>query len=270
MGNRLIEEAVLIKEELNMGKKRCTAVVLAAGSGKRMRSGTAKQFMTLRGRPILWYSLQAVERSAIIDDCVLVTGEKDIPYVRQDILERYGFRKVSAVIAGGRERYESVWNALRAMAEGCLAKPNADGYVFIHDGARPFLTEALLESTYQAACRYRACVAAVPVKDTIKIADGQGFVAQTPDRSRLWTVQTPQVFETALITEAYRELFARLEAGESLSVTDDAMVVEEMSGIHVRLVEASYRNIKITTPEDMRTAESLLGGEDFPDKNATE
>ena len=270
MGNRLIEETVLIKEELNMGKKRCTAVVLAAGSGKRMRSGTAKQFMTLGGRPILWYSLQAVERSAVIDDCVLVTGEKDIPYVRQDILERYGFRKVSAVIAGGRERYESVWNALRAMAEGCLAKPNADGYVFIHDGARPFLTEALLESTYQAACRYRACVAAVPVKDTIKIADGQGFVAQTPDRSRLWTVQTPQVFETALITRAYEKLIARLEKGEALPVTDDAMVIEEMSGIPVRLVEASYRNIKITTPEDMRTAESLLGGEDFPDKNATE
>ena len=178
-------------------------MVLAAGSGKRMRSGMAKQFMTLGGRPLLWYSLQAVERSAIIHDCVLVTGEKDIPYVRAEILERYGFRKAAAVIAGGGERYESVYNALRAIAEGCLPEPNRDGYVFIHDGARPFLSENILESAYRNVVRYRACVAAVPVKDTVKIADKAGFVVQTPDRSRLWAVQTPQVFETALITEAY-------------------------------------------------------------------
>lgn len=242
----------------DMDKQRCTAVVLAAGSGKRMRSGTAKQFMTLGGRPLLWYSLQAVERSAIIDDCVLVTGEKDIPYVRGEILERYGFRKTAAVIAGGGERYESVYNALRAIEAGCLPEPNRDGYVFIHDGARPFLSEDILESAYRNVVRYRACVAAVPVKDTVKIADKAGFVVQTPDRSRLWAVQTPQVFETALITDAYRKLFLRMEMGEALSVTDDAMVLETMSGIPVKLVEASYKNIKITTPEDLRTAESLL------------
>ncbi len=241
-----------------MEKKRCTAVVLAAGSGKRMRSDMAKQFMTLGGRPILWYSLQAVEQSAIIDDCVLVTGEKDISYVQREILERYGFQKVSAVIPGGRERYESVRNALRAMAQGCLSERSRDGYVFIHDGARPFLTEEILESTYREVQKHRACVAAVPVKDTIKIADSEGFVAQTPDRSRLWAVQTPQVFETTLISDAYEKLFARLEKGEALPVTDDAMVVEEMSGIPVKLVAASYRNIKITTPEDIQTAESLL------------
>ena len=251
MGNRLIEETVLIKEELNMGKKRCTAVVLAAGSGKRMRSGTAKQFMTLGDRPILWYSLQAVERSAVIDDCVLVTGEKDIPYVRQEILERYGFRKVSAVIAGGRERYESVWNALRAMAEGCLAEPNADGYVFIHDGARPFLTEALLESTYQAACRYRACVAAVPVKDTIKIVQ-DGRVTGTPDRDSLRTIQTPQVFDAALLRAA---LESARTTGEVL--TDDCSAVERL-GKEIYLTDGSYENIKITTPEDLALAAELL------------
>lgn len=239
-------------------------MVLAAGSGKRMRSGMAKQFMTLGGRPLLWYSLQAVERSAIIHDCVLVTGEKDIPYVRAEILERYGFRKAAAVIAGGGERYESVYNALRAIAEGCLPDPNRDGYVFIHDGARPFLSENILESAYRNVVRYRACVAAVPVKDTVKIADKAGFVVQTPDRSRLWAVQTPQVFETALITEAYRKLFLRLEMGEAVSVTDDAMVLETMSGIPVKLVEASYKNIKITTPEDLRMAESLLQEENSP------
>lgn len=247
-----------MSEKLEQDRRRCTAIVLAAGSGKRMHSGTAKQFMELAGRPLLWYSLQAVERSARIDDCVLVTGEKDIPYVRREIVERYGFRKAASVIAGGRERYESVYNALRAIAEGCLSEQNRDGYVFIHDGARPFLTEEILETAYREVVRHRACVAAVPVKDTIKIADDDGFVVTTPDRSRLWAVQTPQVFETALITEAYRKLFVRLEKGERVSVTDDAMVMEEMCGIPVKLVEASYGNIKITTPEDLRTAESLL------------
>lgn len=248
-----------------MDKTRCTAIVLAAGSGKRMRSGTAKQFMTLGGRPLLWHCLQAVEQSDIIKDCILVTGEKDIPYVRQEIVERYGFRKISAVIAGGGERYESVRNALRAMADGSISQQGRDGYVFIHDGARPFLTEEILESTYRVVLRHRACVAAVPVKDTIKIADGEGFVVQTPDRSRLWAVQTPQVFETALVMEAYEKLFARLEQGEILQVTDDAMVVEEMCGIPVKLVEASYENIKITTPEDLRVAESFLKGESVLD-----
>lgn len=241
-----------------MTKKRCTAIVLAAGSGKRMQSATAKQFMLLEGKPILWYSLEAVERSAVIDDCVLVTGENDISHVRQDIVERWGFRKTVAVIAGGRERYESVYNGLRAMEEGCLAQPNRDGYVFIHDGARPFLTEDILSATYEAVCKHRACVAAVPAKDTIKIADEDGFVAETPDRKRVWAVQTPQVFETALVTEAYKKLFERMKRGERISVTDDAMVAERMLGTPVKLVEASYGNIKITTPEDLRTAVVLL------------
>lgn len=161
---------------------------------------------------------ETVERSGLLDECILVTGESDIPYVRREIVERYGFHKVKAVIAGGRERYESVYKALCAMAEEGAAAENREGYVFIHDGARPFLTEAILEATYREACRHRACVAAVPVKDTIKIADKDGFVVETPDRSHLWTVQTPQVFEASLIAEAYRMLFRRqAEAGQSLS-----------------------------------------------------
>ena len=242
-----------------MCRKRCTAIVLAAGSGRRMHSATAKQFMLLGDRPVLWYSLQAVEQSAIIDDCIVVTGESDIPYVQREIVDRYAFRKVETIVAGGEERYESVYHALRFMAEGHMTVPNHDGYAFIHDGARPFLTEEILESTYSEVCKYRACVAAVPVKDTIKIADEDGFVAQTPDRSRMWAVQTPQVFETALITEAYRKLWdTKKSSGSDIRVTDDAMVLESMSGLPVKLVEASYTNIKITTPEDIQTAESFL------------
>ena len=241
-----------------MTKKRCTAIVLAAGSGSRMRSATAKQFLLLDGKPVIWYALHAVEQSGIIDSCVLVAGEGDIPYARREIVEKYDFRKVRHIVAGGRERWESVYNALRFL-EG---EPDGDGYVFIHDGARPFLTEELLADIYGAVCRYGACAAAVPVKDTIKLADGDGFVTQTPDRSRMWAVQTPQAFERRLITEAYRKFFGDSASAESDTlVTDDAMVLERASGLPVKLVRASYGNIKITTPVDMITAEALLKNE---------
>ncbi len=240
-----------------MAKKRCTAVVLAAGSGKRMNSSVAKQFLLLGGKPVLWYSLQAVEESAVIDDCILVTGADDIAFVRSEIVEKYGFHKVDRMIAGGNERYESVYRALCLMAEGGMTVPNEDGYVFVHDGARPFLTEKILEDTYEAVCRYHACAAAVPVKDTIKIAGEGGFAVQTPARSLVWAVQTPQVFDTQLIIHAYQKLFEQTNALRQ-GITDDAMVVETMLEIPVKLVKSSYQNIKITTPEDMRMAENLL------------
>lgn len=207
---------------------------------------------------MIWYSLQAVEKSEIIDDCILVTGAEDISRVRREIVERYGFSKVGAVTAGGRERYESVYRALCAIEGGEMPVPNRDGYVFIHDGARPFLTEVMLKDTYEEVCRYHACVAAVPVKDTVKIADENGFAVQTPARSCVWAVQTPQVFDIQLITCAYQKLFKQPEAlrGE---ITDDAMVAEMMMGTSAKLVKSSYSNIKITTPEDLRAAQSLLG-----------
>lgn len=238
-------------------KKHCTAIVLAAGSGKRMQGAgkgcLPKQFMLLQDKPIIWYSLQAVEQSEIIDDCILVTGEEYIPYVKSEIIEKYGFRKMKSIVGGGSERYESVYRGLQAVED-------ESGYIFIHDGARPFLTEEILRDTYEAVCRYGACVAAMPVKDTIKLADEEGFAVQTPNRSRVWAVQTPQVFEAGLIRQAYDMLFERLEKlkAEGSSVTDDAMVAETMLGTRVKLVKASYENIKITTPEDMKTARGFL------------
>ena len=271
-------------------KKRCTAVVLAAGSGRRMHAATAKQFMELSGKPLIWYSLHAVERSEIIDDCILVTGEADISYVWTEIVGKYGFKKVTDVIAGVSERYASVGNAMRYIAEGRQPVPNREGYVFIHDGARPFLTEEILQNTYDAVCRYGACVAAVPSKDTVKIADEQGFAVSTPDRRLVWNIQTPQVFETKLITAAYGELEqallrlseqgddrrelsgcgvdgpgingpngdSQMPGSQGIAVTDDASVVELFTDHKVRLTFGSYENIKITTPEDIRTAEGFL------------
>lgn len=144
------------KRAENEKKKRCTAVVLAAGSGKRMGSETAKQFMLLEGKPVIWYALQAVERSKVIDDCILVAGAEELDYMRQEIVEKYGFGKVDRIVPGGRERYESVYEGLCVIEAGEMTILNHDGYVFIHDGARPFLTEAILEETYRQVCRFRA------------------------------------------------------------------------------------------------------------------
>ncbi len=241
-------------------KKRCTAIVLAAGSGSRMKSKVAKQYMLLGGKPLIWYALHAVETSEIIDDCILVTAPEDTEYVRREIVEKYGFQKVAAVTAGGAERYLSVGKALDVISEGNLKNPNTDGYVFIHDGARPFLTEEILQNTYEAVKQYHACVAAMPVKDTVKIADDDGFAAVTPDRKRVWMIQTPQVFDVGLIVQAYGRLKEQLSdpEGKDITVTDDAGVVELFTETKVKLVEGSYRNIKITTPEDIATAEGFL------------
>lgn len=243
-----------------MEQKRCTAVVLAAGSGSRMHSNVPKQFMNLGGRPLIWYALDAVERSSVIDDCILVTGAEDISYIKREIVEKYGFSKVDTITAGGSERYESVARALAVLDAEERKGPGRAGYVFIHDGARPFLTEKILEDTYRAAVAHGACVAAMPSKDTVKLAGPEGYAIKTPNRDSVWTVQTPQVFERGMICEAYRRLMAQLPqlGRQGIQITDDAMVVETMLHHPVKLVRASYENIKVTTPEDMKIAEALL------------
>lgn len=241
-------------------KKRCTAVVLAAGNGSRMKSGVAKQYMLLGEKPLIWYSLHAVEASSVIDDCVLVSGAEDVSYVQEEIVGRYGFHKVNTVVAGGKERYDSVYQALRVIGSSNMRVQNRDGYIFIHDGARPFLTEEILRRNLAAVEKFRACVTGMPVKDTIKIADGNGYAAQTPDRNLLWQIQTPQVFESVLIIEAYERMMQEKERLGVLKagITDDAMVVENYMNVPVKLVHGSYENIKITTPEDMAAAEAFL------------
>lgn len=229
-----------------MEKKKCTAVVLAAGRGKRMGTKIQKQYLLLADKPVLYYSLKAFQDAELIDDIYLVTGCGDEQYCREQIVEKYGIRKVSHILCGGMERYHSVWNALKEMGE--------EGYVFIHDGARPFIDENMIYRAYSEVEKSGACVVGMPVKDTIKIADCDQMIAATPERSKVWMVQTPQVFETALVKRAYAQL---MESGES-NVTDDAMVVEQMSGHPVKLVEGSYKNIKITTPEDLEIGELFV------------
>lgn len=235
---------------------KCTAVVLSAGSGKRMNSNVAKQYLDLQGKPIIWYALNAFEQSELIDEIILVVGKDSIDYCKEEIVERYGFGKVTSIIEGGAERCLSVWEALKHIS----SENPAEHYVFIHDGARPFVDERIIEDIYQAAMEYKACVAAMPVKDTIKISDEDGFAVQTPKRKNVWMVQTPQVFEYALIQQAYSKVMNSLEElkAQGIEITDDAMVVETIGNHPIKLVPASYENIKITTPEDMLVAKSFL------------
>ena len=230
---------------------RTAAIVLAAGRGSRMKSKIQKQYLLLKGKPVLYYSLKAFEES-FIDEIILVTGEEEIEYCRKEIVEKYGFTKVSHIVTGGKERYHSVFCGLQALTD-C-------DYVFIHDGARPFVTEQMLERAYETVQKEHACVVGMPVKDTIKLADENGFAKETPRRDLLWMIQTPQVFSYALVKSAYASFLEREQEllAQGIKMTDDAMVVETFTDTGIRLVEGSYENIKITTPEDLRIAEALL------------
>lgn len=226
-------------------KTYCTAIVLAAGSGRRMGTKVHKQYLLMGGKPVLYYSLRAFEDSKRIDEIILVCGAGEEDYCRKEIVEKYGISKARKIIPGGAERYDSVWNGL---------KETKEGYVYIHDGARPFVDEEIIERAYECVSEHHACVAGMPSKDTVKIADSGNIVTATPDRSSVWIVQTPQVFDTELIRKAYALLMEK----DEISVTDDAMVAEQMLGAAVRLFYGSYENIKITTPEDLEIAEVFL------------
>lgn len=222
-----------------------TAIVLAAGRGTRMGTAQPKQYLNIKGKPVLYYSLKAFEDSCV-DEIILVTGEDEIEYCQENIIKKYGIHKVNRVVAGGKERFLSVMEGLKAI--------DKTDYVFIHDGARPFITPEEIGELSKGVVQYKACVAGMPVKDTIKLANESGQVVETPPRDRVWMVQTPQVFSYSLIKTAYEKL---VRAGNT-KVTDDAMVVEQYGKHSVQLMEASYRNIKITTPEDIAIAEALL------------
>ena len=246
---------------LKKKENRTTAIVLAAGSGKRMQSNVAKQFLPIGGKPVLCYSLEAFEQSDYVDEIILVAGADGLKTCKE-IVERYGYTKVSAIVLGGKERYHSVWNGLCAAgAEEDSTEAKPPKYVLIHDGARPFVTEAIIQRNIEALENDKACVTAVRSKDTVKIADENGYVVSTPNRSFVWNMQTPQSFDFTLVYEAYRKLIQEEEKvkAKGIVITDDAMVVETFTGVSVKLIEGSYENIKITTPEDLAYAEGLLG-----------
>ena len=236
--------------KITVGRDRCTAIIMAAGTGTRMGTAVSKQYLDLLGKPILVYTLEAFQRSERITDLVLVTGADKVAYCRKEVVEKYGITKVRDIVPGGSERYLSVYCGLKAC-------PDTD-YVFIQDGVRPFVTEEILERGYQTACKHGCGICAVPSKDTIKIADADGRVVSTPLRKNVWSVQTPQVFRYSLIRQAYDRLFSEENRAAREGITDDAMVLEKMTDAPVYLFQGDYHNIKITTPEDLDVAEEFL------------
>lgn len=223
------------------------AIVLAGGSGSRMHSNEKKQYMLIGDKPVLYYSLCAFQNSSLIDEIVLVCGKDDIDRCREEIVKPFGITKVRKIVAGGKERHDSVYEGLKAIT--------ACDYVMIHDGARPFVDGEMIGRIWAELPVVQACTVGMPVKDTIKMCNEEGYVEKTLPRERLWMIQTPQSFSYSLICHAHEQ---RVKSGsQGLKITDDAMLVEYIEGIPVKLIEGSYENIKITTPEDLIVAEAI-------------
>lgn len=209
-----------------------------------MGGDTKKPYILLGDKPVLTCVLDVFEKSNYADEIFVVVSAEDIEKCVAEVIEPYNFRKITDVLAGGETRQESVFNGLQRISE------DAD-LVVVHDGARPFVTEDIIKSCCKAAWKWSSAIAAVPVKNTIKVADEENFVLNTPKRDELWAIQTPQVFQRKLLLKAH--LRAR---DKQIEATDDAALVEQL-GCKVKLVMGSYRNIKITTQEDLIIAEAI-------------
>ncbi len=221
------------------------ALILAAGQGKRMGAEKNKPYLLLAGKPILLHTLGEFEECPSIDGIVLVVEKHEIDHVRTSIVGAFGCRKVISVVAGGPKRQDSVWEGMKALDNECEL-------VVIHDGVRPFISQALLQKAVDTTRKTGATVVAVPVKDTIKVASPQKEVVKTLDRETLWAVQTPQTFNYDILKRAHEK--ARQDGFYG---TDDASLVERI-GVPVSILDGSYENIKITTPEDLVLGEAIL------------
>lgn len=223
-------------------KKHVSAIIVAAGKGKRMDSQIPKQYLNIAGKTILDTTLYKFEKSNEVDEIILVVNKDEVEYVKNGISPFYA--KISKVVAGGKTRTESVYQGLKNVGKDC-------DIVLIHDGVRPFVSYNLISSCIENASIYRACVPVIEVMDTIKEVSEEGTVEKTLDRKKLRAVQTPQAFDFSLIKECYERAVT-----ENADFTDDASIVEYY-GHKVKTIEGLYKNIKITTPLDLRLAEII-------------
>lgn len=220
------------------------AILLSAGKGTRMNQSVSKQYLMLGNQTILSYSLEQFQKSSI-DEIILVTAQEDIEYVKNNIVLPHKINKVTKIVAGGQERYLSVY-------QGLLAAQNCD-YVMIHDGARPFLTIDIIEDSIRAVQKYQACAVGVPLKDSIKKLGREGYIVENIERTDVWQVQTPQCFSYPMILGAYEKLLQ-----SDIKPTDDTAVVEYFTEVKVKMLMGSYENIKITTLDDLDYGEYLI------------
>ncbi|MBN2516313.1 MAG: 2-C-methyl-D-erythritol 4-phosphate cytidylyltransferase [Deltaproteobacteria bacterium] len=221
------------------------AVIVAGGTGKRMGHDSAKQYLMLGAIPIIVHTLRAFEKASLVHDIVLVVPAHDIDYVKISVVELYGISKVKHIISGGAKRQDSVKNGLEAVSNDCSV-------VVIHDGVRPFVSAELINTSVMKAIEAGAVTVGVPVKDTVKSVTGDGIVKETLDRQELWLTQTPQTFTREIIQQAYRRAYE-----DNFYGTDEASLVERMN-VKIIMMNGSYENIKITTPEDLALGEFIL------------
>ncbi|WP_270506613.1 2-C-methyl-D-erythritol 4-phosphate cytidylyltransferase [Paraclostridium sordellii] len=219
-------------------------IIVAAGTGSRMKKDINKQFIKLDNKEIIAYTIDKFYINNEIDDIVVVIKKDEEDYFKENILEKYNFKNIK-IAYGGEERQDSVYNGIQKLDKNCEV-------VLVHDGARPFVTEEIINNSIQEAKKHNAVVVGVKVKDTIKVVGEEGNIVDTPNRKYLWSVQTPQVFKYDIITKAYENAY-----NENYYGTDDAMLVEQI-GYDVKMIEGSYDNIKITTQEDLNFGEQIL------------
>lgn len=219
-------------------------VIVAAGSGSRMNMGINKQFIKLNGKEIIAYTIEKFYKNNDIKDIVVVIRREEYDIFKKDIIEKYGLENIK-IAFGGNERQDSVYNGLKALDKDCKV-------VLIHDGARPFVTDAIIEESIGQTKKYNATVVGVPVKDTIKVVNTENEIVDTPNRNMLWAVHTPQAFKYDILIDAYEDAFSNGFYG-----TDDAMLVERI-GYKVKMLYGSYNNIKITTQEDLDIGLQIL------------
>ena len=223
-------------------------VIVAAGTGSRMNMGINKQFIKLEGKEIIAYTIEKFYNNSNIEDIVVVVKEDESEFFKKEILDKYNFKNVK-IAYGGKERQDSVYNGLKLLDEKC-------DVVLIHDGARPFVSDKIIDKSIEEAKEHKAIVVGGPVKDTIKVIDNDKNIVDTPNRSVLWAVQTPQTFDYNILIDAYKDAFKNKFYG-----TDDAMLVERI-GYKVKMLEGSYNNIKITTQEDLNIGSQILRVQD--------
>ena len=222
-----------------------SAIILAGGKGKRMGAPVSKQFIEIKGKPIIYYTIKKFSENKKIDNIVVVLSKDEVGYFKENILEKYNL-KVDNIVIGGTERQDSVYNGLKSLED-----TNTD-IVLIHDGARPFISDRIIDDGIKFAQVYGACAPGVMPKDTIKIKNESNFSVSTPDRGSLVAIQTPQVFKFNEILECHEKIKIN-----NIVVTDDTMVAEKF-GYSVYLYDGEYTNIKVTTPEDLILAERLI------------
>ena len=224
---------------------KANTIIVSAGKGHRFLKEKKKQFYLLGDRPILAHTLDKFENCPLIHSILLVVGQEDMDYCLKEIIEKYGYRKISQLIPGGRQRQDSVKNGIDLL-------PKETEIVVIHDGVRPFVTKEMIEESIRSAVKCQAVATAMPVKETVKMVQRDGIVLQTLDRDSLWQIQTPQTFQVNVIKEAYHKATA-----DGFIGTDDASLVEHL-GVKVHILPGAYSNIKITTLEDLMLANLIL------------